>query len=459
MKRRSFWGIVPGFYILISALFFAAYFGSIYEVTLPDWRQWLTPDPTVVEQRRIAREAKAAAKAAKAAEKAAAKAAAEAAARLAKEEALKQQQKAREKAEAAKAFNPVSLEAVARYESVTNAVIRTAYRQFVAESDSQIAELNRRLPAMNAYRLQHGLTDFPTQKITQTVSAFRGQVSLETAAAGAGDIVIAECNRRNRLAAAVNGVRAALDRKEAAVFDDSRLIYNIAVSGVSGFSTTSLQPLLQAYDRFDGFTPRQAAGFIDLCRRLNLDAATAAADRLISQITKEGEVYTIGSDDSVFCGQALVAAGKWKQNQRWIDVGKTMVATYWEAHPQIAFEEFYDLFDDRYFPKMKTVTFNGNRFRVFTCAEEFRFSRSGRRIAVTFGEQIGQTFFFLLYDLPNLVAYEMYSLNWNRDPNFQNYYSGAYFDPSRALFFVKIMIKVPDETIYLTPQQTVQAEE
>lgn len=435
--------MIPGLYILISILFFAAYIGSEEFFPLPNFNQWLNPDPAIAEQRRAEKEAKAAAKAA---------------ARLAKQEAKKKETAAQEKKKDS-TVNPVSLEAVSRYEAVTAAVIRNAYSRFAAAPDSEIEALNRRLPAMNAYCLQNSLTDFPSEKIAETAASFRGQVTLETAAAGAGDIVTAERNRRNRLAAATAEVRSALQRKDAAIFDDSRLISDLSDSRFPGFEKETLEPLLRAYDRFDAFTPRQAAGFIDLCRRLNLDAATGAADRLISQIKKEGNVYTVGNDDSVFCGQVLVAAGKWKQNQRWTDVGKTMVSSYWEAHPQIPFEEFYDLFNDRYFPKYKTVSAGEKQYRVYTCAENLRFGFSEGKISVTFDEPVGRTFFFLLYDLPALSAYEMYGLNWNRDPNFQNYYAGAYFDPNRALFFVKILMKVRGETIYLLPQQTVQTGE
>lgn len=438
MKRKSLWGIIPALYILISLLFFTVYIGSENLLPIPDLKQWLTPDPTVSAQRRAEKEAKAAAKAA---------------ARLAKQEA-KEREKAARKQEKENAVNPVSLEAVSRYEAVTNAVIGAAYSRFIAAPDSDTESLNRRLPAMNAYCLQNGLSDFPSEKIAEAASASRGLISLEAAAAGAGDIVTAERNFRNRLAASVTEVRNSLQRKDAAVFDNSRLIFNLSEAGISGFSEETLEPLLRAYDSFDGFTPRQAAGFLDLCRRLNLDAATGAADRLISQIRQEGNVYSVGNDDSVFCGQVLVAAGKWKKNQRWTDVGKTLVSTYWESHPQIPFEEFYDLFNDRYFPKYKTVSAGGRQYRVYTCAENFRFGFSEGKISVTFDEPVGRTFFFLLYDLPALAAYEMYNLNWNRDPNFQNYYAGAYFDPNRALFFVKIMMKVRGETIYLLPQQT-----
>ena len=443
MKRRSLWGIIPGLYLFISILFFTAYIGSENLLPMPDLKQWLTPDPAVAAQRRAEKEARAAAKAA---------------AKLAKQEAKEKEKAAREK-EKSSAVNPVSLEAVSRYEAVTNAVIEAAYNRFAAAPDSDIETLNRRLPAMNAYRLQNGLTDFPSKQIADRASAFRGALSLEAAAAGAGDIVTAERNRRNSLAAAAPEIRNALQRKETRIFDNSRLIADLSDSRLPGFEKETLEPLLRAYERFDAFTPRQAAGFVDLCRRLNLDAAAGAADRLISQIRKEGPVYTVGNEDSVFCGQVLVAAGKWKQNQRWIDVGKTMVSTYWEAHPQTPFEEFYDLFDDRYFPKYRTAVAGGKEYRLYTCAENLKIGFSGGRISVQFDEPVGQTFFFLLYDLPVLNGYEMYNLSWNRDPNFQNYYAGAYFDANWALFFVKIMIKVRGETIYLLPQQAIQTGE
>lgn len=447
MKRKSLWGFIPGLYILISLLFFTAYLGS--ENLLPQIspEHWFVRDPAAAEQRRAER---AAAKAAKAAAKEAA--------RLAKEEARKQKKIADSKTNE---INPVSLEAVARYEAVTEAVIRNAYNRFISDPNPSLADINSKLPAMNAYRLQKNLTDFPSEKFARAAAPYRGQIGLEAAASGAGDIVTAERNRRNQLAAATVSIRTALENKDAAVFDNSRLISDLALARISGFGKESIEPLLKAYDNFDTFTPRQAAGFTDLCRRLNIDSAplSAAADRLIAQITKEGDIYTVGSDDSVFCGQVLVAAGEWKDNKRWTDVGKTMVASYWEAYPQTAFEEFYDLFDNRYYPKYRTLTIGGKTYRSYTCAENYRFAFSDGRISVTFGEAVGQTFFFLLYDLPALLSYEMYNLNWNRDPNFQNYYAGAFFDANRTLFFVKIMIKVPEETIFLRTQQTVQTGE
>lgn len=440
MKRRSLWGLIPGLYILISLLFFAAYLGSenLLPKISPEYRFF--GDPAAAEQRKAER------------------AAAKEAARLAKEEARK-----REKADSGKVngINPVSLEAIARYDAVTEAVIRTAYNRFISDPNPALADINRKLPAMNAYRLQKNLTDFPAERISRAAAPYRGQITLEAATAGAGDIVTAERNRRNQLAAAVGSVRTALENKEASVFDNSRLIADLVFARLSGFGKDTVEPLLKAYDSFDAFTPRQTAGFIDLCRRLNIDSAplSAAADRLTAQITKEGDVYTVGGDDSVFCGQVLVAAGEWKNNKRWIDVGKTMVSTYWEAYPQTAFEEFYDLFDSRYYPKYRTLTIGGKSYRSYTCAENYRFAFSDGQLSVTFGEAVGQTFFFLLYDLPALISYQMYNLNWNRDPNFQNYYAGAFFDANRALFFVKIMIKVPEETIFLRTQQTVQTGE
>ena len=429
MKRRSLWGIVPAVYVLISCLFFGLYLDSVG--AFPQLR-----DPQAAEQRRLAREARKAEKEA---------------ARLAKEEARKAEEAARRQND--ERLNPVSLEAVARYDAVVNAALQAAYSRFTANPTADLDTVNRKLPAMNAYRLQKGLTDFPTAQIESARNTYRGQITFAAAVSGAGDVVTAERNRRNELAAAAAGVRAALTEKNPAVFENSRLVADLVAAGVPGFSKEAVEPLLTGFQSPGEWTARQAAGFIDICHRLqlNLPELTDAADRLISLVVKNGNIYSVGESDSLYCGQVLVAAGESFQNKRWSDVGKTVVATYWEANPQTPFEEFYDLFNPAYFPRYKTVSAGSLRLITYGAPENVRLESVNGTLTVSFDEPIGQTFFFVIRGLPSLSHYQMYGLNWNRDPSFQNYYSGAYFNAAGNTFFVKIQIKTRNETIYLQP--------
>ena len=429
MKRKSPWGIVPVIYILFSCLFFGLYLDSIE--AFPQLR-----DPQAAEQRRLAREARKAEKEA---------------ARLAKEEARKAEEAARRQND--ERLNPVSLEAVARYDAVVNAALQAAYSRFTANPTADLDTVNRKLPAMNAYRLQKGLTDFPMAQIESARNTYRGQIALAAAVSGAGDVITAERSRQNELAAAASGVRTALTEKDPAVFENSRLIADLISVGISGFSKDSVEPLLTDFKSFEDWTARQAAGFIDICHRLqlNLPGISAAADRLISLVVKNNNIYSVGESDSLYCGQVLVAAGENFQNKRWSDVGKTVVATYWESNPQTPFEEFYDLFNPTYFPHYKTVSVDGLRLITYGAPENVRFGSADRTLTVSFDEPIGQTFFFIIRGLPSLSHYQMYNLSWNRDPLFQNYYSGAYFNAPGNTFFVKIQIKTRNETIYLQP--------
>ena len=429
MKRRSLWGIVPAVYVLISCLFFGLYLDSVG--AFPQFR-----DPQAAEQRRLEREARRAEKEA---------------ARLAKEEARKAEEAARRQNE--ERLNPVSLEAAARYDAVVDAALQAAYSRFTADPTADLDTVNRKLPAMNAYRLQKGLTDFPTAQIESARNTYRGQITFAAAVSGAGDVVTAERNRRNELAAAAAGVRAALTEKNPAVFENSRLVADLVAAGVPGFSKEAVEPLLTGFQSPGEWTARQAAGFIDICHRLqlNLPELTDAADRLISLVVKNGNIYSVGESDSLYCGQVLVAAGESFQNKRWSDVGKTVVATYWEANPQTPFEEFYDLFNPAYFPRYKTVSAGSLRLITYGAPENVRLESVNGTLTVSFDEPIGQTFFFVIRGLPSLSHYQMYGLNWNRDPSFQNYYSGAYFNAAGNTFFVKIQIKTRNETIYLQP--------
>lgn len=429
MKRRSLWGIVPAVYVLISCLFFGLYLDSVG--AFPQLR-----DPQAAEQRRLEREARRAEKEA---------------ARLAKEEARKAEEAARRQNE--ERLNPVSLEAAARYDAVVDAALQAAYSRFTANPTADLDTVNRKLPAMNAYRLQKGLTDFPTAQIESARNTYRGQITFAAAVSGAGDVVTAERNRRNELAAAAAGVRAALTEKNPAVFENSRLVADLVAAGVPGFSKEAVEPLLTGFQSPGEWTARQAAGFIDICHRLqlNLPELTDAADRLISLVVKNGNIYSVGESDSLYCGQVLVAAGESFQNKRWSDVGKTVVATYWEANPQTPFEEFYDLFNPAYFPRYKTVSAGSLRLITYGAPENVRLESVNGTLTVSFDEPIGQTFFFVIRGLPSLSHYQMYGLNWNRDPSFQNYYSGAYFNAAGNTFFVKIQIKTRNETIYLQP--------
>lgn len=429
MKRRSLWGIVPAVYVLISCLFFGLYLDSVE--AFPQLR-----DPQAAEQRRLAREARRAEKEA---------------ARLAKEEARKAEEAARRQNE--ERLNPVSLEAAARYDAVVDAALQAAYSRFTADPTADSDTVNRKLPAMNAYRLQKGLTDFPAAQIESARNTYRGQITFAAAVSGAGDVVTAERNRRNELAAAAAGVRAALTEKNPAVFENSRLVADLVSAGIPGFSKEAVEPLLTGFQSPGEWTARQAAGFIDICHRLqlNLPELTDAADRLISLVVKNGNIYSVGESDSLYCGQVLVTAGESFQNKRWSDVGKTVVATYWEANPQTPFEEFYDLFNPAYFPRYKTVSAGSLRLITYGAPENVRLESVNGTLTVSFDEPIGQTFFFVIRGLPSLSHYQMYGLNWNRDPSFQNYYSGAYFNAAGNTFFVKIQIKTRNETIYLQP--------
>ena len=114
MKRKSPWGIVPVIYILFSCLFFGLYLDSIE--AFPQLR-----DPQAAEQRRLAREARKAEKEA---------------ARLAKEEARKAEEAARRQND--ERLNPVSLEAVARYDAVVNAALQAAYSRFTANPTADL---------------------------------------------------------------------------------------------------------------------------------------------------------------------------------------------------------------------------------------------------------------------------------------------------------------------------------
>ena len=109
------------------------------------------------------------------------------------------------------------------------------------------------------------------------------------------------------------------------------------------------------------------------------------------------------------------------------------------------------MFNPTYFPHYKTVSVDGLRLITYGAPENVRFGSADRTLTVSFDEPIGQTFFFIIRGLPSLSHYQMYNLSWNRDPLFQNYYSGAYFNATGNTFFVKIQIKTRNETIYLQP--------
>lgn len=441
MKRRSLWGIIPVLYLFISCLFFGFYLYTSDSFSGLDFDQWFVEDPVAAQKRKAEREARRAERIA-----------AREAARLAKE-AAKQVEKENKRRETSKQ-DPISMAAVNRYNTLTEGNFQNAYNRFIAAIPTNPTEFNRQLPAMNAYRLQKGLANFPLETIEATAATLRGQISLAAATAGAGDILTAERNHRNHLVSTVTAVKTALTQNLPTAFDDSRLTADLVLNKISGLSSEALLSFLNGYQDFEDFTPRQLAGFLDVSRRLQLSPVglEAAGERLISLVTKTDTVYALGGDSSVFCGQTLVATGEWKKNQRWIDVGKTVVTTYWEAHPETPFEEFYDLFHQEYFPRTQIFTVNGSNYRIYTCSSQIQATSVENRISIRLQEKIDRTFFLIIYDLPQLIGYQMYGLNWNRDPSFQNYYAGAYFDESRSLFFVKLYTKVEGEEIFLQIQ-------